>query len=98
MSAFDWGDTAPSPEVAIEVHIPRDAYDWITSLTEADVKKIWPCGATGYTKEDQQQLLADVKRFATQPRSVAAVRRQFERHVRPADSGHPRRATWFDVR
>lgn len=91
MSAFDWGDTTPSPEVAIEVHIPRDAYHWSTNLTEADVKKIWPCGATGYTKEDQQQLLADVKRFAAQPRREQGAHVIVSETYRAPKSGFPGR-------
>ena len=65
--SFDWSNTTPSPELSLEVRVPWREYQCFKAWGIKDVKQTWPCGSTGYKKEDQAQLLSDIGRFYRQP-------------------------------
>ena len=65
--AFDWGDTTQANEVRLKLKVPRSEYYFFKGWTIKDVKETWPCGDTGYTKQDQINLLSDLQRFYKQP-------------------------------
>ena len=63
---FEWNDPTPASPVSLHVRIPRDEYYWIKTFDLKAIKQTWPCGETGYTKEDQVNLLNDLGRFYAQ--------------------------------
>ena len=65
--SFDWSNATPSPELSLEVRVPWRVYQWFKAWGLPEVKRTWPCGSTGYKKEDQSQLLRAILRFYKQP-------------------------------
>ena len=54
-ASFDWSDTTPSPDLSLEVRVPWREYQCFKAWGIKDVKQTWPCGATGFKKEDQSR-------------------------------------------
>ena len=68
-TVLDWSDTTPAEPLTIEVCIPRRTWTWLQTWTLKDVKAMRRCDKQ-WTKEDQRQLLANVKRVLAQPTRV----------------------------
>ena len=68
-TVLDWSDTTPAEPLTIEVCIPRRTWTWLQTWTLKDVKAMRRCDKQ-WTKEDQRQLLASVKRVLAQPTRV----------------------------
>ena len=64
---FNWSNSTPHPEFSLTLPVPRREYHNYNGWTINEIKAVWPCGDTGYTKEDQANLLKDLKRFYAQP-------------------------------
>ena len=69
VTVLDWSDTTPAEPQTIEVRVPRRTWCWLQTWTLKDVKAMRPCDKK-WTKEDQRQLLANLKRVLAQPTRV----------------------------
>ena len=92
ITPFDWSDTMPAEPLTIEVCIPRRTWTWLQTWTLKDVKAMRPCDKR-WTKEDQTQLLADVKRVLAQPTRVDGDWIYVMEQYNPAKNGFPGRLT-----
>jgi hypothetical protein len=89
---FDWSDAAPAPELEIHLRVPRREYYYFKDKFDLKaVKESWPCAATGYTKEDQVNLLSKLQRFYKQPRREDGDCVVVTETYRPPKSGFPGR-------
>ena len=64
---FDWSGSGRAQEISLELRAPRREYFYFKKFDLKKIKEAWPCGDTGYTKQDQENLLKDLKRFYNQP-------------------------------
>ena len=65
---FARSDTTPAPELKVQLKVPRTEYYYFSDKFDLKaVKEAWPCAATGYTKEDQKNLLSNLQQFFKQP-------------------------------
>ena len=69
ITPFDWSNTTPAEPLTIDVRVPRRTWYWFSTWRLQDVKAMRPCDKK-WTKEDQRQLLASVKRVLAQPHHV----------------------------
>ena len=90
ISVLDWSDTTPAESLTIEVRVPRRTLVWLQTWTLKDVKKMRPCDKK-WKKEDQRQLLADVKRVLAQPTRVDGDWVYVTEQYAPAKNGFPGR-------
>ena len=68
-SAFDWSGSGRRQGIPLKlsVPVPRREYFYFKKFDLKKIKETWPCGDTGYTKEDQENLLKGHNRFYSQP-------------------------------
>ena len=90
VTKLDWSDRTPAEPLTIEVRIPRRTWAWLQTWTLKDVKKMRPCDKK-WKKEDQRQLLADVKRVLAQPTRVDGDWIWVTEQNAPAKNGFPGR-------
>ena len=90
VTKLDWSDRTPAEPLTIEVRIPRRTWAWLQTWTLKDVKKMRPCDKK-WKKEDQRQLLADVKRVLAQPTRVDGDWIYVTEQYAPAKNGFPGR-------
>ena len=92
ITPFSWSDTTPTEQLTIEARVPRRTWCWLQTWTLKDVKAMRPCDKK-WTKEDQQQLLASVKRVLAQPTRVDGEYVCVTEQYRAAKNGFPGRLT-----
>ena len=90
VAKLDWSDTAPAEPQTIKVRIPRRTWAWLQTWTLKDVKKMRPCDKQ-WKKEDQRQLLANLKRVLAQPTRVDGDWIYVTEQYAPAKNGFPGR-------
>ena len=83
---FDWSDTTPAAAVSLDVPVPRRTWCWLQNWTLNDVQAMRPCD-TKWKKEDQKQLLADIKAVLKLPHRFVIVAVE----CRPSANGFPGR-------
>ena len=52
-SVFDWSGTRRAQEMSLDLPVPRREYFYFKKFDLKKIKEAWPCGDTGYTKQDQ---------------------------------------------
>ena len=92
ITPFGWYDTTPAEPLTIEVRVPRRTWCWLQTWTLKDVKAMRKCDKK-WTKEDQRQLLANVKRVLAQPARVDGEYVFVTEQYSPAKNGFPGRLT-----
>ena len=89
---FDWSDNTPAPELKVHLGVPRREFYYFRDRFDLKaVKETWPCKDTGYTKEDQANLLSDLQRFYKQPNREDGDDVVVIETYRPPKSGFPGR-------
>ena len=67
INCFDWRNEKPrSGNITLEVPVPRNTFHYFKSWTIENVKETWPGSETGYTEQDQSNLLNDINGFYKQ--------------------------------
>ena len=92
ITPLSWSDVTPAEQLTIEVRIPRRTWCWLQTWTLKDVKAMRPCDKK-WNKEDQRQLLANVKRVLAQPTRVDGEYVYVTEQYSSAKNGFPGRLT-----
>ena len=92
ITPFSWSDTTPAEPMTIEVRVLRRTWCWLQTWTLKDVKAMRPCDKK-WTKDDQRELLASLKRVLAQPTRVDGEYVYITEKYSPAKNGFPGRLT-----
>ena len=92
ITPFSWSDTTPAEPMTIEVRVSRRTWCWLQTWTLKDVKAMRPCDKK-WTKDDQRELLASLKRVLAQPTRVDGEYVYITEKYSPAKNGFPGRLT-----
>ena len=67
INCFDWRNEKPrSGNITLEVPVSRNTFHYFKSWTLSNVKEAWAVSETGYTEQDQSNLLNDINGFYKQ--------------------------------
>jgi hypothetical protein len=88
---FDWSDATPPSTLTLDVPVPRREYYYYKNLTLKDIKQLWPCASTGWTKEEQETVLSAVSKLHKQPHEDDGDFVIVTETYRPPKSGFPGR-------
>ena len=86
-----WENRAPTQQMTIKLSVLRKTFYYLKSLKIQDVKRIWPLKETGWRKEDQEQLLHNIKRFCDQEHRESGDYVVVTEKYSPPKSGFPGR-------
>lgn len=77
--------------VRLELRVPRREYHYFSTWGLSEVEKAWPRTATGYTEQDQANLVCDLQRFYSQPRREEGDHVIVTESYGPSKNGFPGR-------
>ena len=92
ITPFSWSDMTPAEQLIIEVRVPRRTWCWFQTWTLKEVKAMRPCDKK-WSKEDQREVLASLKRVLAQPTRVDGEYVYIAEQYFPAKNGFPGRLT-----